>query len=180
MSVAAKIMGQVIPFPSAGGSMVPTTIPVTFGTDTERRVVIGAVESSSSALNLPNLAYRALPSSDALFIRVEENATIEVIEEADNVKKLLPDKKNIGRMLDSLSSDEQKEFLHELLNLNIGMFSGNAVAYQEELRRVILAWEYTVAVKTNPDFLATMENSIEEALNCPPEECVDWRTLLEG
>lgn len=94
--------------------------------------------------------------------------------------KLLPDKKNIGRMLDSLSSDEQKEFLHELLNLNIGMFSGNAVAYQEELRRVILAWEYTVAVKTNPDFLATMENSIEEALNCPPEECVDWRTLLEG
>jgi len=77
-----------------------------------------------------------------------------------------------------LSPKEKDNFLRELYNVALNVVRTEKSEYIEEMRLILLSWEYTAAVKSNKDFLDELEATIKE-IDEDHSPGVDWRELLQ-
>ncbi len=93
--------------------------------------------------------------------------------------KMLPRKESVDTIMSTLTDEEKKEFLHELLYASMNVVLTGKAEYIETLRQIIVAWEYTAHIAANPELAKDIADTRQEIEN-DQAPGIEWRELLRG
>ena len=93
--------------------------------------------------------------------------------------EVTPEVDSIKTMLQALSPEEKDEFLQELYIAVTGTLKSEDSESAEQIRQILLSWEYTAIVKSNGEFVEQLDRDGQE-VKADDSPGTDWRELLKG